>query len=82
MKNSFIAVICSFILIALCWQSCKPKVDKQTEISSRLEVINAESIQLDSRVKTQETLADIEQTLQTPLTASGLPVASILREIK
>ena len=58
------------------------EVDKQTEISSRLEVINAESILLDSRIKTQESLADIEQTLQTPINASALPIASILTEVK
>jgi cobalt-zinc-cadmium efflux system outer membrane protein len=58
------------------------EVDKQAEISSRLEVINAESIRLDSQTKTQESLADIEQTLQTPLNASELPIASILTEVK
>jgi cobalt-zinc-cadmium efflux system outer membrane protein len=58
------------------------EVDKQAEISSRLEVINAASILLDSRIKTQESLADIEQTLQTPLNSSELPIASILMEVK
>ena len=58
------------------------EVDKQTEISSRLQVINAASIQFDSRVKIQEALTDIEETLQTPLNASALPIASILKEVK
>jgi len=58
------------------------EVEKQAEISSRLEIINAESIRLDSRIKTQESLADIEQTLQTPLNAATLPIASILTEVK
>ncbi len=58
------------------------EVDKQAVISSRLEVINAASIKLDSQIKMQESLADIEQTLQTPLNASALPIASILTEVK
>ena len=58
------------------------EVEKQAKISSRLEVINAELIRLDSQVKTQESVADIEQTLQTPLDASALPIASILTEVK
>jgi len=58
------------------------EVDRQTEISSRLEAINAEAIQLDSRVKTQEMLADIEQTLQTPLNSSALPIAPVMTEVK
>jgi cobalt-zinc-cadmium efflux system outer membrane protein len=58
------------------------EVEKQAKISSQLEIINAASILLDSRIKTQESLADIEQTLQTPLNASELPIASILTEVK
>ena len=58
------------------------EVDKKTAISSRLQVINAESIRLDSQVKTQESLADIEHTLQTPLNPSTLSIASISMEVK
>jgi cobalt-zinc-cadmium efflux system outer membrane protein len=58
------------------------EVDRETAISSRLEIINAASIRLDSLVKTQESLADIEQILQTPLNASALPIVSILMEVK
>ena len=58
------------------------EVDKQTAILSRLDVIKAASIRLDAQLKIQESIADIEQTLQTPLNASALPIASILKEVK
>ena len=58
------------------------EVEKQAEISSRLDIISAASIQLDSQIKIQESLADIEQTLQTSLNAATLPIASILTEVK
>jgi cobalt-zinc-cadmium efflux system outer membrane protein len=58
------------------------EVDKQAEILSRLDVINAALIRLDAGLKTQESIADIEQALQTPLNSSGFPVASIMTEVK
>lgn len=57
------------------------EVDKETEISFRLEVINAETILLDTRISLQESLADIEQTLQVPLNSSALPIASTMTEV-
>ena len=38
MKNSFICLIFSFVIIVLISQSCKPKIDRQSEIKSLMNV--------------------------------------------
>jgi cobalt-zinc-cadmium efflux system outer membrane protein len=56
------------------------EVSKQTQIQSRLEKIAAAFIRLDSQVKTQESLGELERALQMPLDETTLPVTSNLVE--
>jgi len=55
---------------------------KQVDILSRLDKTTAALIRLDSHVKTQESLGELEGALQTPLDETTLPMSSISLEEK
>jgi outer membrane protein, heavy metal efflux system len=58
------------------------EISKQVEILARLDNLIAALSRIDLQVKTQESLGELEQSLQTPLDATTLPAASTLMEVK